>query len=338
MNASHTRTDIWIVAISNYWRASALGATYFVVGFWVWGSSPGAMLTSSFFFVATLVGFALHQRLGWQHRSRQVALIVGQLFLGQALLIWQKSHLPLTDFTSTGNPLTRDFLVYLVSSLAVVAMSIFGGLIGALASLSMHYAFLFNVHEEFSFKWFFPIFMGLAGLVVNSAFRRLDKAYDQLEALANRDNLTGLLNRHSLVSEFERLQSVAQQTAQPLLLIAWDLDGLKQVNDQQGHAAGDACIRNFAAALQANIRGPNDARPGDAAFRIGGDEFISIHLAAGDGRKIVERVRQSGSWVSAGWILCNTITLDQALTQADRALYQSKQARKSSMALAASCD
>ena len=131
-----------------------------------------------------------------------------------------------------------------------------------------------------------------------------------------------------LASEFERLQSIARQTGQPLLLIAWDLDGLKQVNDQQGHLAGDAYIRNFASALQRSIRNPTDVRPGDAAFRVGGDEFISIHLDARDGEKIAERVQRSGSWVSAGWVPCEKITLDQALTQADQALYHSKDRRK----------
>jgi diguanylate cyclase (GGDEF)-like protein len=323
-----------MLAIRNYWWLSAMGAAYFVAGFWAWHSSPGAMLSSTLFFAVTLAGLALHYRIGSGSRFPQLAMIVGQLLLGQAILIWQKAHLPLADYTASGGPPARDFLIYLTSSLAVVASSIFGGLAGALASLSLHYAFVFNLHEEFSFKWIFPVFMALTGGVVCNAFRRLDRAYEQLETLANRDNLTGLFNRHCLASEFERLQSIARQTGQPLLLIAWDLDGLKQVNDQQGHLAGDAYIRNFASALQRSIRNPTDVRPGDAAFRVGGDEFISIHLDARDGEKITERVQRSGSWVSAGWVPCEKITLDQALTQADQALYHSKDRRKTGLAAA----
>jgi diguanylate cyclase (GGDEF)-like protein len=326
-----------MVAARNYWCLSALGAIYFFWAFWAWHCSSGSLLSSALFLVFTAVGVGLHYRLGWSHRLPQLSLIVGQSLLGQLILIWQRGHLPLSDYTQTGNPASRDVLIYLVSSLAVVASSIFGGVAGALASLTLHYGFVFNLHEEFSFKWIFPVFMALTGGIVSNAFWRLDNAHERLEALAKRDNLTGLLNRHSLVSEFDRLQSIAKKTAQPLLLVAWDLDGLKQINDQQGHAAGDACIRNFAHALQRNVRKPTAVRPGDAAFRVGGDEFISIHLAARDGEKIAERVQRTGSGVSAGWILCDSISLDQALTQADRALYYSKEHRKKGLATAASC-
>lgn len=207
-------------------------------------------------------------------------------------------------------------------------MSTLGGVWGALAGLPMHYAFIFDIHEEFSLKWIFPAFMVLGGAIVSSAFWRLDQAYDQLEDLANRDHLTGLLNRHRLVPEFERLQKTARETGRPLLLVAWDLDGLKEMNDQQGHAAGDAHIRNFAVALQASVRQPSDSRLGDAAFRVGGDEFISMHLDARDGEKVMDRVHQSHPFVSAGWVRCNDLSLDQAMTQADQALYDSKERRK----------
>jgi diguanylate cyclase (GGDEF)-like protein len=170
--------------------------------------------------------------------------------------------------------------------------------------------------------------MALAGGIVNAAFWRLNQAYEQLEVLANRDSLTGLLNRHRLTAEFERLQALVRQNGQPLLLVAWDLDGLKQVNDEQGHAAGDAHIRSFATALQASVRKHSDGRFGDAAFRVGGDEFISIHLDANDDEKVMARIHQSCPMVSAGWILCGRLSLDQALTRADQALYENKSRRK----------
>jgi diguanylate cyclase (GGDEF)-like protein len=255
-------------------------------------------------------------------------MIVGHLLLGQAILVWQRAYLPLADYTRSDNPATRDIIIYLVSSLIVGALCMFGGVLGALAGLAMHYAFIFDVHEEFSVKWIFPVFMVLTGGIVSTAFRRLDQAYGQLEVLANNDNLTGLLNRHRLDSEFERLQALATTRGQSLLLVAWDMDDLKQVNDQRGHAEGDTHIRAFASALQAHVRKASDARYGDAAFRVGGDEFISMHLDAPDGEQLLERVHQSYASVSAGWVECKALTLDQALTQADRELYASKDRRK----------
>src|SRR5579862_22625 len=328
MNSSPHRTNVWTVAVRDYWWMSTLVGTYFVVGFWLWRGSKGALLSSLSFLLAALIGLAFHRRIHSNERWPQVGIIVAHLLFAQAILVWQKGHLPLTDYTKVGNPESKDIIIYLVSSLIVGALCMFGGLWAALAGLAIHYAFIFNVHEEFSVKWIFPVFMVLTGGVVSTAFWRLDRAYAKLEELANRDNLTGLLNRHRLTIEFDRLQALAREKAQSLLLVAWDLDDLKVINDQQGHAAGDAHIRKFARALEANVRKPSDARYGDAAFRVGGDEFISMHLDAEDGVKLVDRVHQSCPFVSAGWVRCNPLTLDQALTQADRALYASKEQRK----------
>jgi diguanylate cyclase (GGDEF)-like protein len=328
MNPSLTRTDVWTVAVRNYWWGSTLIGVYFTVAFWVWGGSRQSIVSAGLFLLVAIVGLAVQYRIHLHRRWPRIVLIVGHLLLGQLILVWQKSHLPATDYSSSGNPAIRDLIIYLVSALIVGAMSMFGGAWGALLGLSVHYAFIFDVHEEFTLKWIFPGFVALAGGIVSTAFWRLDQAYEQLEILANCDNLTGLLNRHRLDIEFERLQKLARETGQPLLLVAWDLDGLKQINDQQGHAAGDAHIRNFASALQASVRKPSDARFGDAAFRVGGDEFISMHLDAHDGEKLLERVHQSSPSVSAGWVECNTLTLDQALSQADKALYVNKERRK----------
>jgi diguanylate cyclase (GGDEF)-like protein len=334
MNPTLTRANVWTTAVRNYWWFSSVIGAYFAGSFWWWRSSKPALLSSIFFLVVALIGLAFHYRVHWHRRWPQVALIVAHLLLAQSILAWQKFHLPLSDYTNTGNPAIRDLLIYLVSTLIMGALSVFGGIWGAAAGLFLHYVFIFDIHEEFSFKWIFPICMVMTGGIVSSAFWRLDRANEQLEILANRDNLTGLLNRHRLEPEFERLQKLACENKQSLLLMAWDLDGLKQVNDQQGHAAGDECIRAFATALQANVRRISDTRFGDAAFRVGGDEFISMHLDACDGELPLRRVHQSCPSVSAGWVLCDSLTLDQALTQADQALYSSKEQRKKALAAA----
>ena len=323
-----SRRRIGTVVVRNYWWAGTAICLYFTVGFWLWHGSRAAMLSSALALLAAVAGLVAHYLIHWTKRWPQVVMIMAHLVLGQMILAWQKVHLPLSDYTTTGSPATRDFLIYLTSTLIMGTMSMLGGWWGALASLPLHYAFIFDVREEFSLKWIFPLFMVCTGAIVSTSLWRLDDAYEQLENLANRDHLTGLLNRHRLVPEFERLQAMARETGHSLLLVAWDLDGLKKINDQKGHAAGDAHIRNFALALQANVRKPSDSRYGDAAFRVGGDEFISMHLDAHDGEKVMERVHQSHPFVSAGWVLCNKLNLDQALTQADKALYDRKERRK----------
>ncbi len=315
-------------AVERYWWISSFGGLYFAGGFLAWGGTTGAIASSGVFFVAALLGLLFHYQAEATTRRLKVSLIMGHLLLGQAVLMWQKAWLPLSDYSATGNAGDREFIIYLVSALIVGTISMFGGIWGAALGLAAHYAFIFDVREPFTFKWAFPVLIALAGNTVSTALWRLDEAYDQLETLANRDALTGLFNRRRLPAEFERLQALARPSGRPLLLVAWDLDDLKLVNDREGHAAGDACISHFAQALQAHVRTPSDARLGDAAFRVGGDEFLSLHIDADDGQALITRLRSVFPSVSAGGVRCDALTLDRALTLADAALYESKQQRK----------
>lgn len=328
MTVSSHRTGVFTPAIRNYWWMSAIGGLYFVGGFLLWNGSRGAILSSALFFAGALVGLFVHYVGPPQGRAARIALILAHQLLGQAILVWQKTYLPLSDYSATGDPADRVFLTYLVSSLIVVTMSMFGGVVGAVLGLTVHYAFVFDVHEPFTFKWAFPVLIALVGNIVATAFWQLDEAYDRLQVLADHDALTGLLNRHRLPTEYARLQARARETGRSLLLVAWDLDDLKLINDGRGHAAGDAHLRDFARALREHVRVPSDGRWGDAAFRVGGDEFLSLHLDAPNGQVLIDRLHQLFPAVSAGWVHCEDLTLDQAMTRADDALYASKEQRK----------
>ncbi|NTX98996.1 sensor domain-containing diguanylate cyclase [Deinococcus sp. JMULE3] len=88
--------------------------------------------------------------------------------------------------------------------------------------------------------------------------------HHQARAWARRDALTGILNRRAFEDDYAALTEV------PFTLALLDLDGLKHLNDTQGHAQGDKLLRIFAAALAAEL-----GRSG-AAYRYGGDEFVVI--------------------------------------------------------------
>jgi diguanylate cyclase (GGDEF)-like protein len=88
--------------------------------------------------------------------------------------------------------------------------------------------------------------------------------------LAVTDQLTGLYNRHYLDEQLRRVHPAAARRGRPYAILAVDLDGLKQINDTAGHAAGDAALVAFAEQLTRTMRAD------DVAVRTGGDEFIVL--------------------------------------------------------------
>jgi diguanylate cyclase (GGDEF)-like protein len=94
--------------------------------------------------------------------------------------------------------------------------------------------------------------------------QRLVMAQHDLRSLADRDPLTGAINRRALREIFNEVQKSGA------MLLFFDLDGFKQINDLHGHTAGDDCLRMFAKALKESFR------PHDHVVRYGGDEFLVV--------------------------------------------------------------
>ncbi|MEZ5258006.1 MAG: sensor domain-containing diguanylate cyclase [Ilumatobacteraceae bacterium] len=87
---------------------------------------------------------------------------------------------------------------------------------------------------------------------------------------AHHDHLTGLENRHSIMERLDRSLQAAGRSRDAVGLLYIDLDHFKLINDQFGHAAGDAVLRDVAEVLRSCVRST------DCAGRLGGDEFIIV--------------------------------------------------------------
>ncbi|WP_240095497.1 GGDEF domain-containing protein [Thermomonas flagellata] len=118
------------------------------------------------------------------------------------------------------------------------------------------------------------------GRGLNRNLRRLDDGLRQLEHLASHDPLTGLLNRRGVEARAE-LAAPAGAHADPFCLVLIDLDGFKQVNDREGHQAGDRLLVATAERLRARMR------PQDWICRWGGDEFLLGMQANADNTRAV---------------------------------------------------
>lgn len=116
----------------------------------------------------------------------------------------------------------------------------------------------------FYFGQFLFMILGGAGLILLTK-ERTDR---QLELAATRDALTGALNRRSFDEALAHALAVATRHDFPCALIMFDFDDFKTINDSRGHAVGDAVLRDFAAAMEREVRNY------DIFGRYGGDEFI----------------------------------------------------------------
>jgi diguanylate cyclase (GGDEF)-like protein len=124
-------------------------------------------------------------------------------------------------------------------------------------------------------------------------------AFLALNRQATRDGLTGLYNRRYFDETLADHIAGAGRYQRDLSLVMFDLDHFKQINDTEGHQAGDEVLRQFAAILKATVR------KADIVCRYGGDEFAVILPETGkaDAGSFVERVHcalAAHDWSGAG--------------------------------------
>ncbi len=163
---------------------------------------------------------------------------------------------------------------------------------------------------------------------------------ENLRRLSLLDELTGLLNRRGFLTLADQQMKIAQRSSRPLMLFFADLDGLKLINDQCGHAEGDRALKRVAAVLRETFRSS------DLIARLGGDEFTVLAIDAPLSNEetmrarlyeVLERHNQADGGVAISLSLGVArydaqhagIDLVELMARADQELYEDKARKRS---------
>ena len=171
--------------------------------------------------------------------------------------------------------------------------------------------------------------------------RELDEArarIAELEQRADVDPLLDILNRRGFERELKRSLAYVKRYGTPAALLYVDLDGFKAINDQHGHAAGDALLKAVAGELAAHVRAS------DVVARLGGDEFGVLMWNAGKPQAMMRArdlemridelpVTHGSAQLSVGasvgvTLLSGDIDVAALIDAADKAMYARKKERR----------
>jgi diguanylate cyclase (GGDEF)-like protein len=190
----------------------------------------------------------------------------------------------------------------------------------------------YGSETRYSVGWYLgrTLTMAGAGVVLFAMFRSFRHLKAEAEVNAATDVLTGLPNRRTLDAKLGREVSRSRRVGAPLSVLLLDLDAFKELNDVQGHAAGDRALQAVAAAWSAQLR------PNDLLCRSGGDEFaIVLPDTTEEWARILairlKAITPVSTGVSIGVATWNGQTdTNELLAMADREMYRAKPQRLSS--------
>ena len=156
-----------------------------------------------------------------------------------------------------------------------------------------------------------------------------------LKSMANTDSMTGVRNKHAYLEMESQITSrIREKTLDKLAVVACDINGLKYVNDTQGHAAGDQLIKDACSLIC-------DVFSHGSVFRTGGDEFVVLLQGKGYdirneiinafNRKVEENIKKNGVVVSIGHssLQPGDEQLYDIFERADHMMYERKKELKS---------
>ena len=257
--------------------------------------------------------------------------------LGQAVPMAVIARLVLDARNGPINPGARLAGLLSVLIIAVFAARTIGAFIGA----------DFNFSHSTSGQAAAVLLLIFLSMSLNFGFllMAVDRLRNEVADLALLDDLTGVANRRHLMQRLGEECARAERSGKPFALLVIDLNGFKLINDNHGHAAGDACLQHFTLMAQTRLR------PGDMLARTGGDEFCillpssSLREGAMIARRILQVCRDDAEAcagadvpieVSIGvaeWTRDLGAFPDRVMARADQALYAAKKDGKNRYAV-----
>ena len=176
----------------------------------------------------------------------------------------------------------------------------------------------------------------ITAVVISLAHVALRNYQHRIEEMATIDKLTGLLNRNAFTMLMKKLLADHKRDPQPMAFLLADIDFFKQINDRYGHMAGDDVLAGIARRLIDGLR------ESDLVVRWGGEELLILlrHCDLSEALRIAESLRQGigeEAFATNGQAIAVTISIgvaayqagestEQAVSRADAALYQAKNA------------
>jgi diguanylate cyclase (GGDEF)-like protein len=188
----------------------------------------------------------------------------------------------------------------------------------------------------------FPLALLGAISILSVALMQSDRHHRSASVI---DPLTSMLNRNALAGRIRELADQARIVQQPIGLIVADLDHFKGINDEHGHAIGDAVLRDVAYCMRKQLRAF------DLAYRLGGEEFLVVlpGATAEKAAELAEALRSSiadqthsGCQVTLSLGVCasspTSFDYDQVFDAADHALYDAKRGGRNRVCVAPDLD
>lgn len=277
----------------------------------------------------------------WAQALASVTFLFGDMQLLTFVLLTQNGWLAGAGVRNAASP-SAILGQTLVTVLPTVACTFFGttGLVRLLSPVCFFYMLVLLRIARF---------YGDQMLSLMESEQRLAVANEQLIKLSSTDGLTGIANRRAFDERLAADWAFAVREAHDITVAIVDVDFFKRYNDNNGHLAGDDCLRAIAGRVAGTVW-----RASDLAARYGGEEFVVLLPGNGDqgAAEVAERLRRAvwdahlpheSSPFGRVTISVGVATMSPGLndlpatlmTLADQALYNAKQAGRNQVCVAA---